>query len=303
MSVTIYRLHPMQEMRDHNYLLLTLSNIIHKLYPEATIVEDTNDKIEINIDGYNFWMYECELIIDFGDCIKAISFIDNTSNIVGLLHHRENDKDVFVYGQPNNSCIEPKPFKTIQGIYVKRWPYIDLDTFYELRKTKKYLIDKMIFRGNYGGLPRNSIYTLMTPEYSHVFEGANGKNPIPYFEELINYSVGLSIPGVGEYCYRDIEYMAVGIPMLRFEYESNLTPKLIPNVHYISIPRPDGMDYVKEREGSEVYAKMYVDRFLEVHQDQNFLEEIAMNAREYYDRYLHHNARVSHLLRLMEIYG
>ena len=59
-----------------------------------------------------------------------------------------------------------------------------------------------------------------------------------YFDLLTDYDMCLSIGGVanGDLCYRDVECMALGIPLLRFDFVTTLNPALIPNYHYISIP-------------------------------------------------------------------
>lgn len=121
----------------------------------------------------------------------------------------------------------------------------------------------------------------------------------PYFNDLINHRVGLSVAGRGEICYRDIEYMAVGVPFIRFEYTSDLNPNLIPNYHYISVNRPK--DLIKDRMGNEVHARMIVDRFLEVKDDKDFLDFIANNAKLYYETYLKRYNNVSHTLKLLNL--
>lgn len=296
----LYRLNPMQELRDQNYMLARLAHEVCQQYPDTTIVEQIEDKMLINVGGYEMYIFECEFLVDFGDRVVAVTYLDCTSNILGLMLSRNNPNDIVVYGQPANSYPD-HAFKAIQGGYIKRWPFINLDTYYHLRQMNPELVDKMIFRGNYGSLPRNTVYTLIEDKYKDVFVGAADLNPHQYFMDIIQHKVGLSIPGSGEFCYRDIEYMACGVPMLRFEYESNLTPPLIPNYHYIAIPRPSGMDYVQERSGCPEYAQMYIDKFLEVKNNKELLQEVSQNARKYYEQYLSDDNRVAHTLTLMEV--
>jgi hypothetical protein len=123
--------------------------------------------------------------------------------------------------------------------------------------------------------------------------------PTTYFEDLIKYKIGLSIAGRGELCYRDIEYMALGIPMIRFNYLSELNPNLIPNYHYISINRPD--DLIIDRLGNESHAKLIEERYLEVKDDYEFLNFISKNARQYYTDYLSRENRVNHTIKLLNL--
>ena len=78
------------------------------------------------------------------------------------------------------------------------------------------------------------------------------------------------VAGRGELCYRDIEYMALEVPFIRFEYITKLNPNLIPNFHYISVERPDELTI--DRLGDESHSKMIERRFLEVKDDMEFLE-------------------------------
>ena len=109
--------------------------------------------------------------------------------------------------------------------------------------------------------------------------------------------------GVGELCYRDIECMAVGVPLIRFEYQVEMHEKLIPNFHYISVPYPDDMprhnDVATDRFALEHHAKMIEQRFLEVIDDTEFLSYISKNAREYYERNLSPKNRVNKTLEIL----
>jgi hypothetical protein len=169
----------------------------------------------------------------------------------------------------------------------------DLEVHYEKRKTINNFIDKMYFRGT--SISDRPIVTHINQDY------LNGYNPIgsppTYFNDLINYKIGLSVAGRGELCYRDIEYMALGIPFIRFEYISELNPNLIPNFHYISIDRPE--DLLKDRLGNIEHAKMIEKRFLEVKDDLEFLNFISNNARDYYTTYLNRGNNVNHTLNLL----
>jgi hypothetical protein len=122
-----------------------------------------------------------------------------------------------------------------------------------------------------------------------------------YANNLITHKVALSVAGRGELCYRDIECMAMGIPIIRFEYFSKLNPELVPNYHYISTERPDDfnswtkLDRLGEKQHSELIAK----RFQEVKDDHDFLKFIGENARKYYEDYLSPESSVKHTINLL----
>jgi len=91
----------------------------------------------------------------------------------------------------------------------------------------------------------------------------------------------------------------VGIPILRFEYVSKMHDPLIPNYHYISIPRPD--DMVSYSQGIEEHAKLIVKRYQEVLNDDEFLKFIAQNARSYYEKNCTMNQIIKNTYELLEL--
>ena len=195
-------------------------------------------------------------------------------------------------------------FKVKNSIYTTSLPGVSLDPYYEKRKTINEYIDKFVFWGNYELMNRNAV-RLLQNEDSFI----GGQYISNYFDELIKYKVGLAIPGLGELCYRDIEYMAIGIPLMKFEYITQLNPPLIPNYHYISIPRIDtpedynsmGGILSREREAEQRHVNEYLKRYNEIKDDNNFLNFISDNARKYYEIYLHPNTRTKHLINLLEL--
>ena len=178
---------------------------------------------------------------------------------------------------------------------------IDLEKYYYKRSQQTQRIEKLFFRGG----------TVYRPIVNHIDKNILSETQIKknndYFEELSEYEICLSIGGVanGDLCYRDVECMAIGIPILRFDFVTTLNPALIPNYHYISIPLqtdlPKENDVFKDRLGNYKHAKMIEDRFNEVIQDKYFLNFISNNARDYYETYLSKKARIEHTLNLLNI--
>ena len=120
---------------------------------------------------------------------------------------------------------------------------------------------------------------------------------------MLNFEVAFSVAGRGEICYRDIECMAMGIPLIRFEFTSEFHEPLIPNYHYISVKRPDDLkDWMNlDRNGLQHHADMITKKFLEVKDDKEFLNFISRNAREYYEKYLSPESSVEYTLKLLEL--
>ena len=288
----------MQWMRDHNHLIEILSAELRRLIPDLVVIEEVADKLTFPHSDGEYYLSECEILLDMGDRVIAVTFLDNCSKLTQLIRDRNNPNDRLIYSQPDNLWPEIAE-KSIRGVYTSQYPFLDLEGFYQLRNARTSFIDRLFFRGNYTGAGRGSVPILMQPEYNDVFAGGGGVDTHPYFFEAIQYKAGLSIPGVGELCYRDFEYMRIGLPMLRFDYEIPLNPWFLPNQHYISIPRLPDMTWVQEREGGQRMVDAYIQRFNEVKDDTEFLAMISRNAKEYYETYYSMRVRVPRMLTLM----
>ena len=279
--------------------LKTKYDVIENRYYEFANSKYFDVELKKKTEGTNFYLMECEYVIEFDDTgeIYVLSASDVLS--CAMLEEKYNPllKKVLI-SQFNRNDITAHVFDNI-GKY-SPWIYFpsgihDLEQYYYKRKVILELKDKMIFRGT--SLEDRSILSHLNKE---TFEGPSiigGAES--YFNDIINYKIGLSIAGRGELCYRDIEYMAIGLPFIRFEYSCELNPNLVPNYHYISVDRPD--DLICDRSGNADHAKMIEDRFLEVKDDKDFLEFISKNAREYYKNYLNYDNNVKHTLDLLNI--
>ena len=177
----------------------------------------------------------------------------------------------------------------------------DYEKYYNKRLEKTNFIDKLYFRG---GTEYRPILNYIDRE---ILSDNRPIHPEAYFEDLISHSVVLSIGGVanGDLCYRDIECMAMGVPILRFEYVTTLYPGLIPNYHYISVPLPldlpQANGVLKDRLGTEQHAKILENRFREVINNKEFLKFIARNARNYYNENLSRESRVLKTLKMLNL--
>ncbi len=263
------------------------------------------ERFEVNLKNQtsskgDFLLLECEYVIEFLDTgeFYVLSVSDDLTH--AILNESSNPllKKVLI-SQFDREKVMSHVLDEFQEKY-EPWIYFpctvdDLEIHFEKRKTLNTFIDKMYFRGT--SINDRPIVTHIDQTY------LNGYNPIggpqTYFNDLINYKIGLSVGGRGELCYRDIEYLALGVPFIRFEYRSSLNPNLIPNFHYISVNRPE--DLTMDRLGGKEHAELIEQRFLEVKDDTEFLEFISKNGREYYNTYLNKDNNVYHTLNLLGI--
>lgn len=247
-------------------------------------------------------MYECEMIIE--DYKNNETFIfsvadDLTSSILNLQNF-PNVKKIFVSQfireKINHHVSENNQNKYHPWIYFPSNEY-EIDKHYQNRKSNPPSnYDKMYFRGNTSSRP---ILNFFNPDILHWGPPIGGFNE--YVEEMSNFNVAFSVAGRGELCYRDVECMGLGLPILRFQYLSELSEPLIPNYHYISVDRPDDLkNWMRlDRNGSKHHADMITEKFLEIKNDKEFLTFISENARNYYDNYLSPTSSINYTLNLL----
>lgn len=266
-----------------------------KWYPTLLLSQDTF------FDNTNLHMLECEMIIENYDTkgIKVLSVSDDLSSATLNLQDSQYCNKVLI-AQFDRKKISGHIRDQNNMWKYSPWIYFPqnvekYDFYWNRRKERKLLEDKMYFRGT--SLEYRKIISYLNPELFHGGRPIGGFDS--YAEELLNYKVGLSTAGRGEFCYRDIEYMAMGIPFIRFKYNSEMNPELVPNVHYISVDRPEDMPH--DRDCSPEHTRLLEQRFLEVKDNTEFLDSIVKNAREYYEKYITINNCVAHTIKLLEL--
>jgi len=303
-----------EETRYYRNYNLFWDDITDSLKQRYQIVEnryykDANrSRFQVNFDSLQnkngLFLMECEYVIenmDNGD-FYVLSVADNLSQAMLSEQNNPKLKKVLI-----SQFIDYEIKHHVRDNFSKYHPWIyfpmnltDLEYYYNERNKKTNLIDKLYFRGNTRERPILQHFDSKTLEGPY-YTGDSKK----YFDELINYSVALSIAGVGEICYRDIECMAIGVPILRFEYQSKFYEPLIPNYHYISIPYdnsiPKHNGVHTDRLGEHIHAKKLEQRFNEVINDKQFLNFISKNARKYYEDNLSPKTRVEKTLSILEL--
>jgi hypothetical protein len=294
------------------YQNIFFDNLISELSKKHDVISDRYFKnahlgrVSVNLgwtDDFTIEMHDCEMIIEDYDTkeTKILSVADDLTPALLNLQNYENVSQIFISQFIRKKIIHhinPKnEFKYQPWVYFPSNEY-DLEFFYQIRKKIVNKINKLYFRGE-----TESRQILKYFDHSCFHGGASIGGFESYVKELINYEIGLSIAGRGEMCYRDVEYMALGIPLLRFEYTTEFNPELIPNFHYISVERPDDLkDWMNlDRNGLKQHADMIKSRFEEIKNDKDFLNYISDNARKYYENYLSPESVVSHTINLLNL--
>lgn len=151
--------------------------------------------------------------------------------------------------------------------------------------------DKLFFLGSGLDSYRNTVKIVNDKGYLQPIESVSRDK---YLELLSEQKIGLSHyldlnkkvnykEHTGEFCYRDIEYMAIGIPFIRIEFRDVTYDPILPNIHYLPILREEAY-LAYEKNGNEGLADLYIKKYEEVRDDTEFLEYISKNQIEWYDR-------------------
>jgi hypothetical protein len=92
-----------------------------------------------------------------------------------------------------------------------------------------------------------------------------------YMDQMCDARVCLDLPGRGEFCYRLVEYLAVGACVIGPELATELPVPLESGVHIVRVPRSlDGL----------------IDECERLLSDDNLRNAISCAAEDYFDRYL-----------------
>jgi hypothetical protein len=296
----------------YRYYNIFFDNLIKKLSEKHDVIVDRYQKnvhkgrVDIELGWYDdkdffIEMQDCEMIIEDYDTkeTQVLSVSDDLTPTSLNLQSYDNTKKIFI-----SQFIRDKVYHHVaKENHHKYYPWIyfpsneyDLEKYYQKRLETEPQDSRMYFRGETGSR------TILQHFNSDVFYGGNpigGFNS--YAEELMNFKLGLSVAGRGEMCYRDVEYMGLGVPFIRFEYTTEFLEPLVPNFHYISVERPNDLfDWMQlDRVGEKNHADMIIERYMQVKDDKEFLNFISKNARNYYETYLSPTASVDFTIKMM----
>lgn len=294
--------------RDHTSFFIELIETLKKTHNVEVLpeFEDAHKGLdyELTVDPGKFIrVHDCELIIE--DLDSQVFYILSAHDQIsqGVLSQQSNPKlKKVLYSQfiPNEIFHHTRKFysKYEPWIYFRYSP-TDLEPYYYKRKLIEKKIPRLFFQGKTDDRP------IVSHISKDILSEQRTTNLDSYLENIIQYKLGFAVGGVsnGDLCYRDIEYMQLGIPFIKFEYISCLKTPLIPNYHYISIPVPEDLpihnSVKKDRLGLEHHAKLVENRFKEVIGDEYLLNAVGSNARKYFEDFLTPSRRVE--ITLMQL--
>ena len=147
-------------------------------------------------------------------------------------------------------------------------------------------IKKAIFIGNvYGG--RSEIvdvlkkHPLFDIRHSIREEGYKFSD---YLDEIQKHTICLSLNGYAEICYRDIESMAIQVPVLRSEFSNDYYEEIVADYHYIVGSEASNNGFLGYNKSPKEIADQFIARIEAVIDDEEYLNSIALNGRHYYEK-------------------
>jgi hypothetical protein len=176
-----------------------------------------------------------------------------------------------------------KPFN--QVVFRTEYDLKISDKLYETKLSAKDRKQSLVFRG------AMHYSRPFVAEHTNHPEISFFKDHVPdYYGELASLRCGLSLNGVAEICNRDLELMAIGIPIIRPLFKNvQFHEPLIPNVHYIPYDYDreyyyvEATDYPYNRD-YKLHSQALIEKWEEVKNNYELLEFVGKNAREWYLR-------------------
>ncbi len=215
--------------------------------------------------------------------------------------------DLFSLGiklQYREGNYDKVPFKVVPFTYIS--PGHPELNFLDCREMRSKILKKKAFKysvmwcGNTGksGLANRKAINEYLCEHSKC--SIHGRyHTGKYYQYICESMAGASARGTGEFCHRDIEFMAIGTPFFRKTFKNQTYNPLIPNVHYYSI----GGDEV----GINKTMKHFVDFFEPNGKMREFTKEefdqyceIMNNAQKWFDENAHPRSSLKLLMHILE---
>lgn len=245
------------------------------------------------------------------DTKKVICFNTywNTRELINLNHKLFEDFNIIIY----NGHFYEKEMDLIKELIQKNPNFKNSYTFkpWIFRPHKwtslKYKYNpknkKLFFRGLYIKGHRDFILnlgSLNNPDFNISLQ-----DRIPHLDFMQNCSenlISLSGPGVRDMCYRDIELLSMGVPMIRTKFFSELLNTTLTDEVYIPV------DFDPVTEGSlmgmpkdhEKLASDIVERWNQVKNDKPLLFKISQNAQDLYNEHFTNEKLMSYTYKIIE---
>ena len=182
--------------------------------------------------------------------------------------------------------------------------YPIIDRLYAALPLPRHRRSSLSFRGLISPL-RTQLLEALPPGAVEVYDIRKG-GLLPreaYLVEITTHRVGLSLNGAGEICNRDMEILGLGVPLFRPALHCEFHDPLVPDVHYIkACDAPDVMNAGSFRfSDPERAAVQLLKTWERVRADNELLESVAANGRQWYERNVRFSRQIELALSLLEV--
>jgi hypothetical protein len=302
---------------DHNNSL-NLFNELSKSFNVTRYEYDGSDQYEFNgvtINHGSILIFEYDdtkqfKVFDFGDNPYLSVELSKSTKFIGAVLGQYNPK---FWDSILTDPIKRK--SVIGGIYpetVWQLGILNYDMVHDIRSSHT-LDTRLFWRGslynkgvpdNYLGIRKSieHLPNILTDEQLYF-----GHTPLPfnlYIQESMQFKLALSIGGgggaiCGDFCFRDIEMFGLGIPLIRPTYIVETNDPLIPNFHYIAVDTEFDAEFrYKNHEQLSIDIK---NRYLEVINDNELLNFVTTNARDWYIKNLSSPNITTNIIELLNL--
>lgn len=120
-------------------------------------------------------------------------------------------------------------------------------------------------------------YLMDDPRFEmfNIYEEGNKLEKEDYLKEMAASKINISLNGIGESCFRDIEILGLGCTLLRPKLTVKFKDNLIPNYHYASVEVADQTNFFD-------LANAFMEKYDWLLRNPEAAEAIAENGRKWY---------------------
>lgn len=294
--------YPKTQNHGFNFVYNNIATQLKAKYPQFDI--QTYDCAEVvNLVQHSAYCGGCNLSIINLDTKKCVilSFADIAQIHAFAGHGFDEFKIMEIYGGLAWGESQATPQEISDRWQIRYVPFqypLPYDDFEEYLQTNRTpynpssKIRKAIFLGMQHTERRHVLEHL---QHHPLFEiPANYYSRHEYWSEMNKYAMILSLNGNGEFCVRDIEGYALGIPTVRSELKAQTRyHPVVPDVHYIRGSEPSNSSRMTYKDSSLLSYKQIAEQFVDAVETSMYNDEllinISNNGLQYYENYCKFN--------------
>lgn len=247
----------------------------------------------------------------YGVVRKNIIIQNNRTEQFFTIDHADQCNEISEDLASHPLCISILKCQYRKGFYGK-WEHMVSAFTYGVKEWNKYfnlreyLIkvpkekNQMYFKGNENGRKHILVNLLekglINKDYGLRTHNGGGRlkaTQEEYLKNMAKRKIALSLPGIGNFCHRELEAFGIGVPVLMPILKNQYYNALIPDIHYIAINNSVIGDhlitedhkikrYTKQEE--ELLCKMIREKYENVINNEDYLKHISNSATSWFEK-------------------